>query len=61
MQQSRIQAEIQKAWMRTRLVPFSRLLPRRLQRIVRQTISTPETVQLNWWSTIPKVNWIVVF
>lgn len=36
VQQSRIQAEIQEGLMRTRLVPFSRLLPR-LQRIVRQT------------------------
>ncbi|QNX34382.1 hybrid sensor histidine kinase/response regulator [Acinetobacter seifertii] len=36
LQQSRIQAEIQEGLMRTRLVPFSRLLPR-LQRIVRQT------------------------
>ena len=34
--QSRIQSEIQESLMRTRLVPFSRLLPR-LQRIVRQT------------------------
>ena len=39
LQQSRIQAEIQESLMRTRLVPFSRLLPR-LQRIVRQTSST---------------------
>ncbi|ENX39472.1 Hpt domain-containing protein [Acinetobacter sp. NIPH 2100] len=39
LQQSRIQAEIQESLMRTRLVPFSRLLPR-LQRIVRQTAST---------------------
>ncbi|MBP7217389.1 MAG: Hpt domain-containing protein [Acinetobacter sp.] len=39
IQQSRIQAEIQESLMRTRLVPFSRLLPR-LQRIVRQTAST---------------------
>lgn len=39
LQQSRIQAEIQEGLMRTRLVPFSRLLPR-LQRIVRQTSST---------------------
>ena len=39
LQQSRIQAEIQEGLMRTRLVPFSRLLPR-LQRIVRQTAST---------------------
>lgn len=38
LQQSRIQAEIQESLMRTRLVPFSRLLPR-LQRIVRQTAS----------------------
>jgi len=38
LQQSRIQAEIQEGLMRTRLVPFSRLLPR-LQRIVRQTSS----------------------
>ncbi|RKG34520.1 Hpt domain-containing protein [Acinetobacter tianfuensis] len=36
LQQSRIQAEIQESLMRTRLVPFSRMLPR-LQRIVRQT------------------------
>ncbi|MBJ9722711.1 Hpt domain-containing protein [Acinetobacter calcoaceticus] len=36
VQQSRIQAEIQEGLMRTRLVPFSRSLPR-LQRIVRQT------------------------
>ena len=39
LQQSRIQAEIQESLMRTRLVPFSRMLPR-LQRIVRQTAST---------------------
>lgn len=39
LQQSRIQAEIQESLMRTRLVPFSRLLPR-LQRLVRQTSST---------------------
>ena len=39
LQQSRIQAEIQESLMRTRLVPFSRLLPR-LQRIVRQTSTT---------------------
>ena len=39
LQQSRIQAEIQESLMRTRLVPFSRLLPR-LQRIVRQTASS---------------------
>ena len=39
LQQSRIQAEIQESLMRTRLVPFSRMLPR-LQRIVRQTSST---------------------
>ena len=39
LQQSRIQAEIQESLMRTRLVPFDRLLPR-LQRIVRQTSST---------------------
>jgi chemotaxis protein histidine kinase CheA/ActR/RegA family two-component response regulator len=39
LQQSRIQAEIQESLMRTRLVPFSRLLPR-LQRLVRQTAST---------------------
>jgi chemotaxis protein histidine kinase CheA/ActR/RegA family two-component response regulator len=39
LQQSRIQAEIQESLMRTRLVPFSRLLPR-LQRIVRQTATT---------------------
>lgn len=39
LQQSRIQAEIQESLMRTRLVPFDRLLPR-LQRIVRQTAST---------------------
>ena len=39
LQQSRIQAEIQESLIRTRLVPFSRLLPR-LQRIVRQTSST---------------------
>lgn len=39
LQQSRIQAEIQESLMRTRLVPFERLLPR-LQRIVRQTSST---------------------
>ena len=39
LQQSRIQAEIQESLMRTRLVPFSRLLPR-LQRIVRQTSSS---------------------
>lgn len=39
LQQSRIQVEIQESLMRTRLVPFSRLLPR-LQRIVRQTAST---------------------
>lgn len=39
LQQSRVQAEIQEGLMRTRLVPFSRLLPR-LQRIVRQTSST---------------------
>ncbi|WP_336931968.1 Hpt domain-containing protein [Acinetobacter bereziniae] len=38
LQQSRIQAEIQESLMRTRLVPFSRLLPR-LQRLVRQTAS----------------------
>lgn len=38
LQQSRIQAEIQENLMRTRLVPFSRLLPR-LQRIARQTSS----------------------
>lgn len=38
LQQSRIQAEIQESLMRTRLVPFSRLLPR-LQRLVRQTSS----------------------
>ncbi|MDR2248357.1 Hpt domain-containing protein [Acinetobacter sp.] len=38
LQQSRIQAEIQEGLMRTRLVPFSRLLPR-LQRVVRQTSS----------------------
>ncbi|MDM1780853.1 Hpt domain-containing protein [Acinetobacter indicus] len=36
LQQSRIQAEIQESLMRTRLVPFDRMLPR-LQRIVRQT------------------------
>nr|WP_180120543.1 Hpt domain-containing protein [Acinetobacter sp. YH12086] len=39
LQQSRIQSEIQESLMRTRLVPFDRLLPR-LQRIVRQTSST---------------------
>ncbi len=39
LQQSRIQSEIQESLMRTRLVPFSRLLPR-LQRIVRQTASS---------------------
>ena len=39
LQQSRIQAEIQESLMRTRLVPFSRLLPR-LQRLVRQTATT---------------------
>ena len=39
LQQSRIQAEIQESLMRTRLVPFSRMLPR-LQRIVRQTASS---------------------
>ena len=39
LQQSRIQAEIQESLMRTRLVPFSRMLPR-LQRIVRQTSTT---------------------
>ena len=39
LQQSRIQAEIQESLMRTRLVPFSRLLPR-LQRLVRQTSTT---------------------
>ena len=39
LQQSRIQAEIQESLMRTRLVPFSRMLPR-LQRIVRQTSSS---------------------
>lgn len=39
LQQSRIQAEIQESLMRTRLVPFDRMLPR-LQRIVRQTSST---------------------
>lgn len=38
LQQSRIQAELQETLMRTRLVPFSRLLPR-LQRIARQTSS----------------------
>ena len=39
LQQSRIQAEIQESLMRTRLVPFDRMLPR-LQRIVRQTSTT---------------------
>ena len=39
LQQSRIQSEIQESLMRTRLVPFSRLLPR-LQRLVRQTATT---------------------
>lgn len=39
LQQARIQAEIQEGLMRTRLVPFTRLLPR-LQRLVRQTSST---------------------
>ncbi|WP_111859943.1 Hpt domain-containing protein [Acinetobacter sp. CFCC 10889] len=39
LQQARIQAEIQEGLMRTRLVPFTRLLPR-LQRLVRQTAST---------------------
>ena len=39
LQQSRIQAEIQGSLMRTRLVPFDRMLPR-LQRIVRQTSTT---------------------
>lgn len=39
LQQSRIQTEIQQGLMSTRLVPFSRMLPR-LQRIVRQTAST---------------------
>ncbi|MGE8683421.1 MAG: Hpt domain-containing protein [Acinetobacter sp.] len=39
LQQSRIQSEIQESLMRTRLVPFDRLLPR-LQRIVRQTSSS---------------------
>lgn len=38
LQQSRTQVEIQQNLMRTRLVPFSRLVPR-LQRIVRQTSS----------------------
>ncbi|WP_174493133.1 Hpt domain-containing protein [Acinetobacter sp. Marseille-Q1623] len=39
LQQARIQAEIQEGLMRTRLVPFTRLLPR-LQRLVRQTASS---------------------
>ena len=38
LQQSRIQSEIQESLMRTRLVPFSGMLPR-LQRIVRSTSS----------------------
>ncbi len=36
LQQSRLQSELQEGLMRSRLVPFSRLVPR-LQRIVRQT------------------------
>ncbi|WP_445115166.1 Hpt domain-containing protein [Acinetobacter sp. WZC-1] len=49
LQQSRVQAEIQDSLMRTRLVPFSGLLPR-LQRVVRQTstaLSRPTELMVN--------------